>query len=224
MLREIFTVFDATVQKSYEIIIVDDASSDGSIAIVEQERQKYFAGRKSDYLTGISLQKLPGQCGQFKALLRGISAARGNLIITMDSDMQHDPADIPRLLAITGSHDMICGVRENRYDGMARIICSRIANAFRNLITGDTTSDSGCMFRIMRRECVAAILTCEDRLFGCEALFFPLLVRKKGFRVGETPVSHRRRVSGRSRYHLVRGRLLSGIAACFRVRSGRMAR
>lgn len=220
LLREIFTVLDTTVKKKYEIIIVDDASSDGSIAMVEQEKDEYFTRQKPGYLLKIRLLGQAIQSGQFKALIRGISEAGGDLIITMDSDQQHDPADIPRLLQMMDGCDMVCGVRAMRHDGIARRICSKIANGFRNMITGDSTADSGCMFRIMRAACVAAILPCDGRLFGCEALFFPLLARRKGFRIREAPVTHRKRGSGKSRYHLIRGRLLSGIAACVKIRFG----
>jgi glycosyltransferase involved in cell wall biosynthesis len=219
LLRAIFAVFDTEVRKKYEIIIVDDASSDGSRAIVEQEKNSYFADQNPGYLSEITLLRQPVRSGQFKALIKGMSEARGEFIITMDSDLQQDPADIPRLLQLMDACDMVCGVRAARHDGMARRICSKIANGFRNMITGDSTADSGCMFRVMRSACVAAILPCDGRLFGCEGLFFPLLVRRKGFRVREAPVTHRKRGGGKSRYHLVRGRLLSGIAACLRVRS-----
>jgi dolichol-phosphate mannosyltransferase len=223
LLREIFTVFDMTVKKTYEIIIVDDASGDGSIAMVEREKNRYFTDQKPVYLSEIALLRQPVQSGQFKALIRGISAAGGDCIITMDSDLQQDPADIPRLLQMMEVCDMVCGVRVARHDGIARRICSKIANGFRNLITGDSTTDSGCMFRVMRAGCVAAILPCDGRLYGCEGLFFPLLVRRKGFRVREATVIHRKRASGKSRYHLVRGRLLSGVAACLKVRFGGLA-
>jgi dolichol-phosphate mannosyltransferase len=220
LLRKIFTVLDTTVRKTYEIIIVDDASSDGSIAMVEQEKEGYLTDQKPGCLSEITLLRQPVQSGQFKALIRGFSEARGDIIITMDSDLQHDPADIPRLLRMMEESDMVCGVRAARHDGMARRICSKIANGFRNMITGDSTTDSGCMFRIMRAACVAAILPCDGRLFGCEALFFPLLVRRKGFRVREAQVIHRKRASGKSRYHLIRGRMLNGIAACLKIRFG----
>ena len=220
LLREIFAVFEKTVKKNYEIIIVDDASGDGSIAMVEQEKSRYFTDQKPVYLSKLALLRQPVQSGQFKALIRGMAEAGGDCIITMDSDLQQDPADIPGLLRMMEACDMVCGVRAARHDGTARRICSKIANGFRNMITGDSTTDSGCMFRVMRAACVAEILPCNGRLFGCEGLFFPLLVRRKGFRVREAPVTHRRRGNGKSRYHLVRGRLLSGIAACLKVRFG----
>lgn len=220
LLREIFTVFDTTVQKQYEIIIVDDASNDGSAAAVEREKEAYFTSEKQGYLSKINVLKQSARSGQFAALIRGMAEAKGDYLITMDSDLQYDPADIPRLLPLMDAYDMVCGVRSARHDGAARRICSAIANGFRNLITGDATADSGCMFRVMRAACVAAILPCDGRLFGCEGLFFPLLAARKGFRIAETPVAHRPRGSGKSRYHLVRGRLLGGIAACLKIRFG----
>jgi len=220
LLREIFAVFDTTVKNTYEIIIVDDGSLDESIAIVLQKRKEYFTDRNQMFLSALTVLRQPVRSGQFKALMRGLSEAKGDLIITMDSDLQQDPADIPRLLHMLDGCDMVCGVRQARHDGIARSISSKIANGFRNTITADATTDSGCMFRIMRSKCVAAILPCAGRLFGCEALFFPLLVRKKGYRVREAPVAHRKRGGGASRYHLIRGRMLSGIAACLKIRFG----
>jgi dolichol-phosphate mannosyltransferase len=223
LLREVFRVFDTMVRKPYEIIIVDDASEDRGDAVVDEENKRYAAGGMGSFLTGISILKLPVRSGQFRALLRGMTEASGEYILTMDSDLQYDPADIPALIRKLDSFDLVCGIRSARHDALMRRICSKVANGFRNFITGDSTSDSGCMFRVMRASCLAAILPCDGRLFGCEGLFFPLLIRKKGFRVGETPVSHRKRGFGKSRYRLIRGRMLSGIAACLRIRFGGLA-
>jgi dolichol-phosphate mannosyltransferase len=215
LIAEIRGVFDTMVKKTYEIIVVDDASVDRSVAIAESAGQTLR--NNSPLLLNFSVIKERMRSGQFHELLQGMRSARGALVVTMDSDLQHDPADIPDLLSALGTNDLVCGIRADRHDGAARRYCSKTANSFRNLITGDTTTDSGCMFRIMRRECVAAVLPWDGRLFGCEALFFPLLIRKKGFRAVETQVSHRQRIFGKSRYHLIRGRLFSGLAACIRI-------
>jgi len=87
------------------------------------------------------------------------------------------------------------------------------------MITGDSISDSGCTFRIFRKECVSAFMTVDGLLFRCELFFYPLLARRSGFRIGEVSVNHRRRTAGKSSYKLMRGRLVSGIKACFRVRN-----
>jgi glycosyltransferase involved in cell wall biosynthesis len=215
LLGEIRTVFDAEIDKTYEIIIVDDASSDRSVEAADRTGDALRIG--SPLLVNVQIIREPEPTGQFHALLDGMRAARGRLIVTMDADLQHDPADIPRLLEKMGEYDLICGIRAARHDGVARRFCSRVANSFRNLITGDTTTDSGCMFRVMRRECLPALLPWDRRLFGCEGLFFPLLARRKGFHAIETMISHRDRKHGKSRYHLIRGRFWRGLAACIRV-------
>jgi len=221
LLAEIASVFENNIRKSYEIITIDDASDDTSIAVAEKFRNEKSCSSCADSFLlpdNIHIFSQPFRSGQSKALMRGMTTAKGALIVTMDADLQHDPSDIPKLLEKMDSYDMICGIRKGRSDGIARLLCSKIANAFRNMITGDSISDSGCTFRIMRKECVAACMPIDGKLFGCEFLFHPLFVRRRGFRVGETVVSHRLRSAGKSNYKLIRGRFLRGIAACIRVR------
>ena len=121
--------------------------------------------------------------------------------------------DMAALLEKVDECDMVCGIRKGRKDGAVRIVCSRIANAFRNMVTGYPVVDSGCMFRVFRRECVPGLLLLEGKLFGCEMLFFPSFVMRGGFRVLEMPVSHHERNGGASKYRLIRGRLWRGFAA-----------
>ncbi len=215
LIKEIAAVFENTIRKPYEIIVVDDASDDKSIAVI-QDAKNFLSS--SSFLVNINLLTQSVRSGQSKALMRGMTAAQGALIVTMDADLQHDPADIPKLLEKMVSYDMLCGIRKNRSDGLARRVCSKIANAFRNWITGDSITDSGCTFRIMRKECVAAFQPIDGCLFGCEFFFHPVFARRKGFRVGEAEVHHRQRTSGKSNYRLMRGRFMRGIAACIRAR------
>jgi glycosyltransferase involved in cell wall biosynthesis len=208
---------DAAVRERCEIIIVDDASSDDGAAVAAGFKRE-LSLREESPVAGIDVITLPAQGGQARAIMTGLRAARGATILTMDADLQYDPADIPRLLAKLAGCDMVCGVRRNRSDGTARLLCSRLANAFRNLVTGDSLHDGGCIFRVMRRPCLAAILPLDGRLQECDFFFHPLFVRKAGFRVEEVPVAHRPRGAGRTKYRLVRGRFWSGIAACFTAR------
>lgn len=221
LLKEIVVVFKNIIRKPYEIIVVDDASDDKSAAVIERFKKELDSSAHRNgpsLLINCTILAQQIRSGQSRALMRGILAAQGALIITMDADLQHDPADIPRLMEKMDTFDMICGVRKNRSDGQARLLCSKIANAFRNLITGDSITDSGCTFRIMRKECITAILPIENRLFGCEFFFHPLFASRKGFRVGEAEVHHRQRTGGKSNYKLMRGRFMRGIAACIRAR------
>jgi glycosyltransferase involved in cell wall biosynthesis len=221
LLAEIVAVLENRVQQPYEIIVVDDASQDNSVIVVEKYKNELGLSDHQDrpsYLKNIRLLTQTVRSGQSKALMRGMVAAQGAFIITMDADLQHDPADIPRLLEKMAAFDMVCGVRKNRSDGLARHTCSKIANTFRNLITGDSIHDSGCTFRIIRKHCIEILKPLEDRLFGCELLFYPVMLRRRGLRVGELAVVHRRRTSGKSNYKLIRGRFFYGIAACIKVK------
>ncbi len=219
LLAEIVAVFDSVARQSYEIIIVDDGSNDRSIAEIGRFKAAppQPAPEKS-FLTEIAVIVQPVRGGQAQAIMRGLRAARGELIVTMDSDGQYDPADIPRLLAKVESCDMVCGMRTSRRDGIARLLVSRLANGFRNLVTGDSLHDGGCTFRILRRKCLAAILPLDGRLNGCDFFFHPLFARKAGFIVREEPVAHRPRAGGRTNYRLMRGRFGSGLIACFKAR------
>jgi dolichol-phosphate mannosyltransferase len=213
--NEIIAVFDNIIRKPYEIIVVDDASADKSADVVGEIKRTFSA---SPFLVTINLIVQTARNGQSAALMRGMVGAQAPLIVTMDADLQYAPADIPMLLEKIDEYDMICGIRKNRSDGVARLLCSKIANAFRNWITGDSIIDSGCTFRILRRECLPVILPLEGRLSGCEFFFHSIFIRRRGFRVGEIEICHRQRSAGKSNYRLMRGRLIRGIAASIQVR------
>jgi dolichol-phosphate mannosyltransferase len=221
VLREIVAVFEKSLPKPGEVIVVDDASRDASVEVVEAVVKDAGLGKGLADPAGrvmLSHLILPDQCGQSQALMKGLTAADGELIVSLDADAQYDPSDVPRLLEKMAGLDMLCGVRKNRKDTVARILFSRIGNAFRNRVTGDSTKDAGCTLRLMRKSCVPALAFYQGKLFGTEFFFHPLILRRKGFRVGETDVSHRPRVAGKSNYKLVRGRALRGFLACLRAR------
>jgi dolichol-phosphate mannosyltransferase len=212
----------AATGRSYEMIAVDDASSDTSCGEIEAA----FAaiGRVSG--TGVPgaavttrLVKTGKRSGQSSALMTGYLAARGAAILSMDADGQYDPADIPRFIDMLETCDMVCGRRKNRTDGIARKAVSLVANGIRNLLTGDSLSDAGCTFRIMRSSCRDAVIPLQGKLSGCEFFFHPLFVRLHGYRIEELPVIHKSRVGGRSNYPLFRGRWFYGLKACLGVRT-----
>jgi len=169
----------------YEIIFVDDGSTDQSAAKIEA----------APHVRVLQFEK---NAGQSAALFAGLTAARGAIIVTIDSDLQNDPADIPRLLAeISKGADLICGYREKRRDGLVKRLTSRIANFVRSRYTRDGVRDTGCTLKAMRRECVAALVP-----FKGMHRFIPALVKGAGYRVVEVPVNHRPRKFGESKYGL----------------------
>jgi len=152
--------------------------------------------------------------GQSAAVATGFQAARGQWIATLDGDGQNDPADLPRMLdeARRAGVDCVTGVRAKRQDDFIRRLSSRVANGFRNWATGDRVSDSGCGARVVRAACVG-----ELPVFNGLHRFMPTLLRAKGFTVVETPVNHRPRLRGVSKYGL-HNRLWRGLRDCFGVR------
>jgi dolichol-phosphate mannosyltransferase len=136
----------------------------------------------------------------------------------MDGDRQNSPSDIPRLLDRIKYCDIVCGVRKNRKDAPMRFISSKIANQFRNWITGDNISDSGCQLQAMTRRCADVLAVLPFRLFDTDYYFYPTILKNRGYKVVEVPVSHWARTNGTAKFKAVRGRLLSGLAACFKIR------
>jgi glycosyltransferase involved in cell wall biosynthesis len=191
------------VGRDFEVLFVDDGSLDGSREVLE--RLTVSDGR-------IRVLRLESPSGQTAALDAGFRAARGELVITLDADLQNDPADIPLLLERLGPLDALSGYRLRRHDSWLRRVSSRLANGVRNRVTGDHVLDTGCSLKIFRRRCLQRI-----RLYDGMHRFLPTLLRLEGFSVGQIPVRHRPRVWGSSKYG-VRGRFLRGCADLLAVR------
>ncbi|HUP45544.1 MAG TPA: glycosyltransferase family 2 protein [Thermoanaerobaculia bacterium] len=190
---------------TYEVVAVDDGSRDGSLAVLRASKARHPT------LRVLALEKNSGQTAALDAGWRG---ARGRFIVSLDADLQNDPADIPRMMRAleeSGS-DMVIGVRVNRQDTLARKIQSRIGNSVRNWITGDRITDTGCSLKIVKREAIEQV-----RLFTGMHRFLPTLVRMQGYRVVEMPVHHRPRQFGVSKYGAM-NRAFRGLADCLAVR------
>jgi dolichol-phosphate mannosyltransferase len=172
----------------WELIIVDDGSTDGTAAAASA------LAREDPRVRVLQLARRVGQTG---AMWAGLRDARGEVLCTIDADLQNDPADLPRLLAALGSADAACGWRRRRKDGdgALRRVSSRVANAVRDALTGDSVQDSGCCFRVMRRTCLDGL-----QLFDGLHRFLPTLLRAQGWRVVEVEVAHHPRHSGRAKY------------------------
>ncbi|HKQ68173.1 MAG TPA: glycosyltransferase family 2 protein [Polyangiaceae bacterium] len=178
--------------KEFEILAVDDGSRDGSVELLKA------AAAERSYLKVLLFRRNSGQSAAFDA---GFRAATGSVVITMDADLQNDPADIPRMLEqLDQGFDMVTGWRKNRRDGMfLRKVPSRIANAIIRLLTGTPIHDLGCSLKVYRKH-----VTDEIRLYGEMHRFISVLADGLGARVGELVVNHRPRIAGKSKYGLVR--------------------
>ena len=185
MWSELGAVLDA-MGRSAEVIVVDDGSVDATPQIVRALR-----GRDPR----VRLLRLAANHGLSTALDAGFGRARGRIIVTLDSDLQNDPRDIPRMLAALEGYDAVTGWRQQRDDPWLKRASSRIANAVRNAVTGDDVRDSACTLRVIRRDC----LPCLPRFRGFHR-FVPSLLRLAGCRVLELPVGHRARRFGVSHY------------------------
>jgi len=190
--------------KRFEVICVDDRSTDGSVDVLRRMQTS------RPYLR-VVLHSV--NCGESAGQATGFHHAAGDTIVTMDADMQNDPADIPALLAaMTGDVACVCGVRRKREDSIVKRISSRLANWFRNSITGDRIADAGCTFRAVKREALR-----ELPVFNGMHRFLPTLLRLQGYGAEEILVNHRPRERGLSKYG-VGNRVWRGIADCFAMR------
>ena len=177
------------LKRGYEIVITDDNSSDGSWALLQKLAKEDLRVRA---------QRFEKQAGQSAALWAGMKAARGKIIVTLDADLQNDPADLPKLLKGLEQADCVCGSRVEaraRGDGFIRIASSRIANGIRNQLSGETISDAGCCYRVFKRECIA-----EVKFFNGGHRFLPTLIKLEGFTVIEVPINHHPRAAGQAHY------------------------
>ena len=191
---------------AYEIVITDDASSDGSWALL----RTLAAGEPR-----LRAQRFARNCGESAASWAGMQASRGRVIVTLDADRQNDPAEIPRFLAGLEHADCVCGSRveaRRSGDNLLRVLSSRIANWVRVTLGGGDISDAGCTYRAFRRECLSNV-----RFFKGVHRFLPTLIAMEGFRVTEIPVTNRARVSGRSHYG-IRNRIFVALADLLAVR------
>lgn len=177
---------------NYEIICVDDGSKDGSADFLKQQ-----ANIRND-LKAVILRR---NYGQTAAMSAGFNHAQGRVIVTLDGDLQNDPADIPLLLAkLEEGYDLVSGWRKNRQDNtVSRLIPSKIANLLIGRVTGVKLHDYGCSLKAYRAELVA-----DMNLYGELHRFLPALAYIEGARITEMPVRHHARRYGKSKYGIWR--------------------
>jgi len=175
---------------TYELILVDDGSTDASVKII-----------KENLLPNIKLIVLRKNYGQSAAMAAGIDAAKGDYIVTMDADLQNDPSDIPIMLEKLRAEnwELVAGIRTNRKDTRIRKIPSRIANKLIRATTGVTLHDYGCTLKIFRYEIAKNL-----ELYGDMHRFIPVLAALQGAKMTEMPVKHHSRINGKSKYGMGR--------------------
>jgi dolichol-phosphate mannosyltransferase len=167
----------------HELIFVDDGSDDNSLQMIHRGSR-------------VRVVEFAKNTGQSAAIYAGLRAARGAVLVLIDSDLQNDPNDIPRLLVeIEKGADLVCGFRTKRKDTWFKRLQSKIANAVRSRFTKDGVRDTGCTLKAMRRECREALVP----FYGMHR-FIPALIKGAGYRIVEVPVQHRARQYGSSKY------------------------
>lgn len=175
------------LKKDFEIIFVDDGSSDTTRKILSN------LNRKDPIIKAISLAK---NSGKVIAQETGIKFSKGEVIVTMDSDLQHGPGDIPKFLEkISQGYDLVVGWRQKRRDPWPRIFFSKVVNIFVFLMSGFKAHDFYCGFKCYRREVIDAL-----NLHGDLFRFIALLASRKGFKTTEVPIAYHYRCFGRSKY------------------------
>lgn len=181
----------ATEQYDLDIIFVDDGSRDGSWDAIEKLAQT------DPRVRGIRFRR---NFGKAAALSAGFHVARGELVMTLDADLQDDPHEIPRFLQrMAEGHDVVSGWKHIRYDPWHKVLPSRVFNWMVSALTGVALHDHNCGMKCYRREIFR-----EVRLYGELHRFVPVLAHARGFRIGEIAIGHRRRKFGHSKYGIKR--------------------
>jgi glycosyltransferase involved in cell wall biosynthesis len=179
------------VGKDWEAIFVDDGSTDGTFAALT---------RLHSEMENVRVVRLRRNFGKAAALVAGFDQARGDTVVTIDGDLQDDPAEIPRLLAkLDEGFDLVTGWKTRRRDPLSRRILSRVFNTVTSRFSGVRLHDMNCGLKAYRAEVVHGL-----RLYGELHRFIPVLAHYRGFRIAELPVNHRPREHGSSRYGIER--------------------
>jgi dolichol-phosphate mannosyltransferase len=196
VLERLAAVFDGLPQYDAEFLLVNDGSTDGTRAQIEAARARDARVRP------VHLKRNRGQSA---ALVAGMRRAKGEYILTMDGDLQNDPADFPNMIDLLKKYDCVCGYRAARHDNMVRRVSSRVANRVRQWILKDGIRDAGCGTKAFRRCCIEHFVP-----FNGVHRFFAVMLRNAGLTLTEYPVRHHARIHGTSKYG-IHNRLWRGI-------------
>ncbi len=191
LLYEKLKEFLESLKKEYEMLFVDDGSADRTLSILEEIQSK------DNRVVVLSLRRNFGQTAAFAA---GFDFARGDIVVTMDGDLQNDPADISKLLDLIKDHDLVSGWRKKRKDPFfSRRLPSLVANWLISKVTGVKLHDYGCSLKAYRRDVIKNL-----KLYGEMHRFIPAVASWYGVRVAEVEVAHHLRLKGKSKYGISR--------------------
>ena len=194
LIKKIDNVLSKNYQGDFEVLLVDDGSTDNTSEVLEKEKKRF------NWLRVITLAR---NYGQSTALQAGFDFSTGNIIVTMDGDLQNDPEDIPKLLSLIKKNDnidLVSGWRKNRYDAtVTRKIPSKIANSLISKVTGVKLHDYGCSLKVYKSRVIKNI-----RLYGEMHRFIPAIAAEVGAKIIEVPVKHHPRTTGVSKYGIDR--------------------
>lgn len=203
LVEEIADAMDSTGW-AYEVLLVDDGSVDGGAQMVWRS-----IARRPQF----RLVRLRRNCGQSAALVAGFRRCRGDVVVTLDADLQNDPRDILRLVEALPGHDMVCGIRVQRQDSWPRRAASKLANGIRQRMVGDGVRDVGCSLKAYRADLVRHLPAWD----GMHRFLPACLSLVGGRRFCEIPVRHRPRRHGKSKYTIT-GRAWRSLYDLFGVR------
>ncbi|MFZ2469588.1 glycosyltransferase [Parvibaculum sedimenti] len=190
LLFERLTAVVDKLDRPAEIVLTDDGSKDNSLALM-----KSYVEKRPDIMRVVEFDR---NYGQHMAVMAGFETARGDIIVTLDADLQNPPEEIPKLIAeMDAGHDVVGSYRRNRQDSVFRTLPSRIINLIRERITGIKMRDQGCMLRAYRRNIVRMIVES-----GETSTFIPALAQFYAERPSEVEVEHAARHAGTSNYNL----------------------
>jgi glycosyltransferase involved in cell wall biosynthesis len=187
----------------YEVVVVNDGSTDGTAERLRALKTQF---------PRLRVVRILKNSGETAATDAGFQHARGALIATVDADLQNDPADIPKMVAMMKDWDVVCGVRAKREDSLVRRVSSRVGNGVRNWLTRESITDVGCTMKVVRASCAKRV-----KLFTGMHRFLPTLFRFQGCSITEIPVNHRPRRWGKAKYG-IRNRLFRGLRDLMAVR------
>ncbi len=206
-LKKLFQEIDSALgaqKREWEVVFVDDGSSDNSLEVIRE------LSAQSQRVRYLSFEANQGQSAAFCA---GFDFADYEVVVTMDADLQNDPADIPAMLDLFDQgHDMVIGWRAKRRDTWIKRISSKIGNAVRDKLTNDGVHDTGCSLKVMRTDMLRRLPRFKNM-----HRFFPILMKMQGADIAEVKVNHRPRFEGVSKYGTI-DRALAGIYDLFGVR------